>query len=81
MEPNSQIRELLNEAVQAKKSSYAPYSKFRVGVALRTKSGKIFRGCNVENASFDCGLSAQQIAIFNAVSEGFLEFEAMAIAR
>ena len=78
---NSEILELIDEAVKAKEFSYSPYSKFRVGAALRTKSGKIFQASSVENASVECEMSAIQLVICNAVSEGFQEFEAMAIAR
>ena len=72
---------LITEAVKAKEHSYCPYSKFRVGAALLTKSGQIFRGNNVENASYPCGVCAERTAICKAVSEGFRTFEALALAR
>ena len=75
------VETLIQEAVQAKQNSYSPYSKFRVGAALLTKNGKIFRGCNVENASYPCGMCAEQTVICKAVSEGCQTFEAIAIAR
>lgn len=66
-------------AVKAKEKSYSPYSKFRVGAALLTKSGKIFTGCNVEVASYGATCCAERTAIFKAVSEGETEFEAIAV--
>ncbi|KAG8430110.1 hypothetical protein GDO86_018464 [Hymenochirus boettgeri] len=61
--------------------SHCPYSKFRVGAALLTRDGKIFQGCNVENACYTLGICAERTAIQKAVSEGCKEFKAMAIAR
>lgn len=72
--------ELLALAVNAKKSAYAPYSKFPVGAAVLTKDGKIFTGCNIENASFGLSNCAERTAIFKAVSEGSTKFEAIAIS-
>jgi cytidine deaminase len=59
--------------------SYAPYSGFRVGAALVGKSGKIYKGCNVENAAYSPTNCAERTAIFKAVSEGEREFTAIAI--
>jgi cytidine deaminase len=73
-------RELLDLAIEARKYSYAPYSEFHVGAALLTKSGKVYKGCNIENASFGATNCAERTAIFKAVSEGCREFEAIAIA-
>ncbi len=70
---------LLQEAHKAKKNSYSPYSNFEVGAAVLTKSGKIFTGCNVENASFGATNCAERTAIFKAVSEGEREVVAVAI--
>ena len=70
---------LIKEAMQAKEMSYAPYSHFRVGAALLTKSGKIYRGCNIENVAFSPTNCAERTAFFKAVSEGEKEFEAIAI--
>ena len=81
MESADTIKALLKEAVAAKELSYSPYSKFRVGAALLTDSGKIFRGCNVENACYPCGVCAEVTVISKAVSEGFKNFEALAVAR
>ncbi len=72
-------RELMELAQKARETSYSPYSRFRVGAALLTKSGKVYLGCNVENASYPAGNCAERTAIFKAVSEGEREFEALAI--
>lgn len=71
--------ELIKEAFQAQKFSYAPYSKFHVGAALLGKSGKVYQGCNIENASFTPTNCAERTAFFKAISEGEKEFEAIAI--
>lgn len=73
---NEQLIFCANEAL---KRSYSPYSKFRVGAALITESGKVFTGCNIENASFGATICAERTAIFKAVSEGFAKFEKIAI--
>ncbi len=70
---------LMEKAKEASKMSYSPYSKFKVGAALKTKSGKIFTACNVENSSYGLSICAERIAIFKAVSEGFRDFEEIAI--
>lgn len=72
-------RELLELAVEARKKSYSPYSGFRVGAALLGKSGKIYTGCNVENAAYTPTNCAERTAVFKAVSEGEREFSAIAI--
>ncbi|MBE7077110.1 MAG: cytidine deaminase [Clostridiales bacterium] len=72
-------RELLEIAVEARKKSYSPYSGFRVGAALLGKSGKIYTGCNVENAAYTPTNCAERTAVFKAVSEGEREFSAIAI--
>ncbi len=71
--------ELIDVAKKARKNAYAPYSKFKVGAALLTKSGKVFTGCNVENSSFGASMCAERVAVFKAVSEGEREFEAIAV--
>lgn len=71
--------ELLNKAEQAKAFAYVPYSNFRVGAALLTKSGKVYTGCNIEIASYGGTNCAERTAIFKAVSEGEKDFKAIAI--
>lgn len=73
-------RELLNAAREASKNAYVPYSKFHVGAALECADGRVFTGCNVENASFGLTNCAERTAVFKAVSEGVREFTAIAIA-
>ena len=72
-------RELMAEAETARKTSYSPYSRFAVGAALLTRSGRVFLGCNVENSSFGLACCAERTAVFKAVSEGEREFEAIAV--
>ena len=72
-------RELLLQAVSAREFSYSPYSGFRVGAALLGESGKVYLGCNVENAAYSVTNCAERTAIFKAVSEGERAFKAIAI--
>ena len=67
-------------ALKARKSSYSPYSGFKVGAALLASSGKIYTGCNIENAAYTPTVCAERVAFFKAVSEGETEFIAIAIA-
>ncbi|XP_026885702.2 cytidine deaminase-like [Electrophorus electricus] len=76
----SEISTLIRQALEAKKFAYCPYSKFRVGAALITHDGTVFTGCNVENACYNLGICAERTAISKAVSEGFRDFKAIAIA-
>lgn len=73
-------RTLLNKAIEAKEMAYAPYSHVKVGAALLTATGKVFTGCNVENASFGATNCAERTAIFKAISEGEQSFVAIAVA-
>ena len=72
--------QLMKYAEEAKKKSYSPYSRFRVGAALLCKNGKIFSGCNIENASYGLTNCAERTAIYKAISEGITEFEAIAVS-
>lgn len=78
-EINAKYLDLLNTAKEASKRAHAPYSKFPVGAALLTSDGKVFSGCNVENASFGATICAEQTAIVKAVSEGSRKFVAVAV--
>ncbi len=71
--------QLMNMAIEARKMAYAPYSGFRVGAALLGKSGKVYTGCNVENAGYSPTNCAERTALFKAVSEGEREFLSIAI--
>ena len=73
------IEKLIQEAFEARKSSYSPYSQFIVGAALLCKDGTIIRGCNVENSSDPATNCAERTAIFSAVANGKREYEAIAI--
>lgn len=72
--------ELLKLADEVKENAYAPYSGFRVGAALLTTDGQVFTGCNVENSSYGAAICGERSAIVNAVSHGYRNFEAIAIA-
>ena len=70
---------LLEAAKQARENAHAPFSNFRVGAAVRASSGRVFGGCNVENATYGLTLCAERIAIFKAISEGERGFDAITI--
>jgi cytidine deaminase len=74
-----EYRKLLAAAKAAQRNAHAPYSKFRVGAALLTKSGKIYTGVNVENASYGLTICAERVALTKAVSEGQRKFQAIAV--
>lgn len=71
---------LITAAKKARENAHAPYSNFRVGAALRAKSGRIFGGCNIENATFGLTVCAERVAIFKAISDGERGFDAIAVA-
>lgn len=73
------LEQLVEIAYEAREMSYAPYSQFKVGAALLAKSGKIYKGCNIENAAYTPTNCAERTAFFKAVSEGEREFVAIAI--
>lgn len=70
---------LIDAALEARKNSYSPYSGFSVGAALLTSDGRIYTGCNIENASYGATNCAERTAFFKAVSEGVKEFKAIAV--
>ena len=71
--------ELLAAAREAQASAYAPYSNFAVGAAVLLSDGAIYRGCNVENASFGLTVCAERVALFNAISDGRIDIAAVAV--
>jgi cytidine deaminase len=75
-EDYKQLIELANEA---RRRAYAPYSNYPVGAALRTKSGRVYTGVNIENAAYPTGICAERVAIFKAVSEGERDFDVIAV--
>ena len=72
-------KELIEAAIEVREKAFAPYSKFKVGAAVRTKDGKIYTGCNVESASYGLTVCAERVAIWKAVSEGEKEFTEIAV--
>ena len=80
MDKKADEKKLLNEAKKARENAYAPFSGFAVGAALLTKSGKIYRGCNIESSVMSPSLCAERVALAKAISEGEKDFVAIAIA-
>jgi cytidine deaminase len=76
---NEERTSLIDLADEARKLAYVPYSNYPVGAALRTKTGRIYTGVNIENAAYPQTMCAERVAIFKAVSEGDTEFEAIAV--
>ena len=72
-------KELCNAAIDAMKNAYVPYSGYRVGAALMTEDGKLFTGCNIENAAYTPTVCAERTAFFNAISSGERDFAAIAV--
>jgi cytidine deaminase len=70
---------LLSAARAARENSYAPHSRFRVGAAVRSASGRIFSGCNIESGSYGLGACAERVAVLKAVSEGERDLKAVAV--
>ena len=71
--------ELIALAFEAREKAYAPYSNWKVGAALLTKDGRVFKGCNIENSGFSATVCAERTAFFKAISEGVYDFEKIAI--
>lgn len=76
---DEQREKLIQTALEARKWVYAPYSNYPVGAALLTASGRVYDGVNVENAAYPNSMCAERVAVFKAVSEGELQFEAIAV--
>ena len=72
--------DLIARAIEARDYAYAPYSRFKVGAALLTTSGRVYTGCNIENVAYGPTVCAERTAIFKAVSEGDRQFEVIAVA-
>jgi cytidine deaminase len=70
---------LINQAREAREKAYAPFSDFRVGSALLCRGGRIYTGCNIENPSLSFSICAERVAFIKAISEGEMEFEALAV--
>ncbi|MFJ5759948.1 cytidine deaminase [Neobacillus sp. NPDC093182] len=70
---------LLEEAKKAREYAYVPYSKFQVGAALLAKDGKVFHGCNIENASYGMTNCAERTALFKAYSDGVTQFDSLVV--
>ena len=75
----AEIQALIREAFEGQKFAYVPYSRFHVGAALRARDGRVFKGCNIENAGYTPTNCAERTDLFKAVSEGVREFDAIAI--
>ncbi len=71
--------ELVRFAAEARNQAYAPFSRFKVGAALRTRTGEIVTGCNIENATYGLTVCAERVAIMKAISEGIRDFDAVAV--
>jgi cytidine deaminase len=72
--------ELVKAALEARKNAFAPYSNYQVGAALLTIDGKVYTGCNVENATYGLTVCAERVALWKAISEGARKFRAIAVA-
>jgi cytidine deaminase len=74
------MNRLLEAALAARENAHAPFSGFKVGAALEDENGRIFTGCNVENATYGLTMCAERVAVFKAVSEGARNFARIAVA-
>ncbi|MRH43532.1 cytidine deaminase [Aquibacillus halophilus] len=73
------MKNMIEEALKAREMAYTPYSKFKVGAALRTTDGKIYHGCNIENAAYSMCNCAERTALFKAYSEGDKSFDLLVV--
>src|ERR1700720_2249010 len=74
------MNKLMEAALAARDNAYAPFSKFKVGAAIEDETGRIFTGCNVENATYGLTICAERVAVFKAISEGARKFTRVAVA-
>jgi len=74
------MNKLLEAALAARNNAHAPFSKFKVGAAIEDENGRIFTGCNVENATYGLTICAERVAVFKAISEGARKFTGIAVA-
>ena len=74
------MNRLLEAALAARNNAHAPFSKFKVGAAIEDEAGRIFTGCNIENATYGLTLCAERVAVFKAISEGARRFTQIAVA-
>ena len=74
------MNKLVEEALAAREQAHAPFSKFKVGAALEAENGRVFTGCNVENATYGLTICAERVAVFKAISEGARKFKRIAVA-
>ena len=73
-------KKLIDKAIEMRELALAPYSKYKVGAAVLTKSGDIISGCNIENSSYSYTICAERVALFKAISDGYNKFKAMSVS-
>ena len=73
------MNNLVEAAIAARENAYAPFSKFKVGAAIEDEAGRVFTGCNVENATYGLTVCAERVAVWKAISEGARAFKRIAI--
>ena len=73
-------KKLIHKAIEMRGFALAPYSKYKVGAAVLTKSGDIISGCNIENSSYSLTICAERVALFKAISDGYNKFKAMSVS-